>query len=143
MLERPLAFSKVFIFYVIVGLEIQNIKIFEPFSELFTVLLKGTCEFPLKCKCTLEVNTNVSLRHHYRILFLIRMSFQDFKVNFSHLCICNDVPSFLDFGDQKNTIWSMHVVFNQRNQVGSIYQTGMKEPDCILLRFPDALTHTP
>ncbi|KAJ6666873.1 hypothetical protein lerEdw1_018875 [Lerista edwardsae] len=34
-----------------------------------------------------------------------RMSYEDFKVNFSSLYICNDLPTFLDFGDRSNTIW--------------------------------------
>uniref|UniRef100_A0A8C8SXC2 Calpain 13 n=1 Tax=Pelusios castaneus TaxID=367368 RepID=A0A8C8SXC2_9SAUR len=41
------------------------------------------------------------------------MSCQDFAVQFSSLYICNNTPSFLDFGDRYNTPWHMAMYVNQ------------------------------
>nr|XP_056709342.1 calpain-13 [Euleptes europaea] len=39
------------------------------------------------------------------------LSYQDFIANFSYVCICNDVPTFLDYEEYGNAAWSldMHV----------------------------------
>ncbi|CAM4537847.1 unnamed protein product [Lepidochelys olivacea] len=41
------------------------------------------------------------------------MSRQAFTEQFSLLCICNNTPSFLDFGDQRGTRWSLAMYVNQ------------------------------
>ncbi|XP_048364454.1 calpain-13 [Sphaerodactylus townsendi] len=40
------------------------------------------------------------------------LSHQDFIDNFSSVCICNNVPTFLNYGQYKNEIWSldMHII---------------------------------
>ncbi|XP_065257553.1 calpain-13 [Emys orbicularis] len=41
------------------------------------------------------------------------MSYQAFAEQFSSLFICNNTPSFLDFGDQRGTKWSLAMYVNQ------------------------------
>ncbi|XP_074844508.1 calpain-13 [Carettochelys insculpta] len=41
------------------------------------------------------------------------ISRQDFVKQFFSLCICNITPSFLDFGDQRGTSWTMATYVNQ------------------------------
>ncbi|TFK09784.1 GDP-mannose 4,6 dehydratase [Platysternon megacephalum] len=41
------------------------------------------------------------------------MSCQAFAEQFFSLCICNNTPSFLDFGDQHGTKWSLAMYVNQ------------------------------
>ncbi|XP_019405119.1 PREDICTED: calpain-13 [Crocodylus porosus] len=41
------------------------------------------------------------------------MSCQDFRNQFSKVCVCNSTPTFLDFGDQHNTAWFVDTYANQ------------------------------
>ncbi|XP_061482102.1 calpain-13 [Rhineura floridana] len=41
------------------------------------------------------------------------MSYEDFKENFIFLCVCNDVPTFLDFEEQSSSIWSVQTYVNR------------------------------
>ncbi|KAH0622639.1 hypothetical protein JD844_025120 [Phrynosoma platyrhinos] len=47
------------------------------------------------------------------MLSFIRISYKDFKENFSSLILCNNVPTFLDCGEQGNTTWSVDIHANQ------------------------------
>uniref|UniRef100_A0A674JDH6 Calpain 13 n=1 Tax=Terrapene triunguis TaxID=2587831 RepID=A0A674JDH6_9SAUR len=42
-----------------------------------------------------------------------KMSYQAFAEQFFSLCICDNTPSFLDFGDQRGTKWSLAMYVNQ------------------------------
>ncbi|XP_053139262.1 calpain-13 [Hemicordylus capensis] len=52
------------------------------------------------------------------------ISYQDFKQQFSFLYVCNNVPTFLDFGEQSRTTWLMDMHVNQwaRGLTGSTRQ---------------------
>ncbi|XP_042301967.1 calpain-13 [Sceloporus undulatus] len=41
------------------------------------------------------------------------ISYKDFKENFSFLIVCNNVPTFLDCGEQGNTTWSVDIHSNR------------------------------
>uniref|UniRef100_A0A8C3S6F5 Calpain 13 n=1 Tax=Chelydra serpentina TaxID=8475 RepID=A0A8C3S6F5_CHESE len=63
------------------------------------------------------------------------MSCQAFAEQFSLLCICNNTPSFLEFGDQHGTRWSLAMYVNQwargLTAGGSNYHNGNECPkDC-------------
>ncbi|XP_026551197.1 calpain-13-like [Pseudonaja textilis] len=50
------------------------------------------------------------------------ISFEDLKDNFSFLSVCNNLPTFLDFGKENNTSWSVVSYFNQLSPEGSNYR---------------------
>ncbi|ETE70084.1 Calpain-13, partial [Ophiophagus hannah] len=51
-----------------------------------------------------------------------QISFEDLKDNFSSLSVCNNLPTFLDFGKENNTSWSVVSYFNQLSPEGSNYR---------------------
>ncbi|XP_015746311.2 calpain-13-like, partial [Python bivittatus] len=81
------------------------------------------------------------------------MSFKDFKDNFSSLFVCNNTPTFLDFGEESNTSWSVVKYINQFSPEGSNYLSALSRNHQYSIKIPEfmmrrdnvvvALTQTP
>ncbi|XP_063145454.1 calpain-13 [Candoia aspera] len=65
------------------------------------------------------------------------MSFKDFRDNFSYLFVCDNMPTFLDFGEESNTSWSMVQYSNQFSPEGSNYPSALSRNHQYSIKVPE------
>ncbi|XP_058040184.1 calpain-13-like [Ahaetulla prasina] len=68
------------------------------------------------------------------------ISFEDLKDNFSFLSVCNNLPTFLDFGTKSNTSWSLVSYFNQLSPEGSNLQSALSRNHQYFIKVPELMT---
>ncbi|KAK9411955.1 calpain-13-like [Crotalus adamanteus] len=68
------------------------------------------------------------------------ISFEDLKDNFSSLFVCNNLPTFLDFGKESNMSWSVTSYFIQLFPEGSNYRSALSRDHQYFIKVPELMT---